>query len=37
MTKINEQTILSQKILHNKTKEIVFDKKDDKTSVKFVI
>ena len=37
MNKINEQTILSLKILRNKAKEIISDTKDNKTNIKFVV
>ena len=37
MNRINTQTILSQKILHNKTKEIISDESDNHTVVKFVL
>ncbi len=37
MNRINAQTILSQKILHNKTKEIIVDENNNSTVVKFVV
>ena len=37
MNRINTQTILSQKILHNKTKEIVVDEGENHTLIKFVL
>ena len=37
MNKINETTMLSLKILENKTEEIISDTKDGKTSVIFIV